>query len=311
METAPLYTDLDGVPDGGEAVFVTTRDGVRIRVAIWSGDGRGVALVFPGRTEYVERYGHVVTQLLQRGLAVVVIDWRGQGLSDRDPAPLKRGYVAAFTDYQIDIEAALALPQVAALQGPRLLFSHSMGGAIALRALSEGLDVAAAVFSAPMWGLPYVGNFRFLLDAVDIFGKPFGLDHALVPGSSDSFYVHTQAFNGNVLTGNPVQYARMGAQLRAYPALGLAGATVHWAREAAREIVRLQDAAVPAIPVQVFLGSRESVVLPEAVKARAATLPGARLDVLAAGHHELWMETPEIQQEVWAVTDRFLEPVLA
>ena len=46
----------------------------------------------------------------------------------------------------------------AALEGlgapkPWFLIGHSMGGAIGLRALHDGLPVQAAAFSAPMWGI--------------------------------------------------------------------------------------------------------------------------------------------------------------
>ncbi len=305
MEPAPLYTDLAGVPDGGEAVFTTTQDGTRIRAGIWAGGSR-TALVFPGRTEYVERYGHVIERLLARDFGVVVIDWRGQGLSDRHEGRTDRGYVGSFPDYQQDIAAVLALPQVQALTGPRTLFAHSMGGCIALRALSEGLEVERAVFSAPMWGLPHAAKYAPFLNMIDTLGKPLGIDTTIVPGATNEFYVLSAPFNGNVLTGNPEQYARMGDQLRAHPELGLGGATIHWAREAAQEMEKMRTVPLPDIPMQVFMGSKETVIDTEAVKSRIPTLPDARLDIIPNGRHELWMETPEIQDRVWQITDAFL-----
>ncbi len=307
MQPAPLYQDLEGVPEGGTAVFVTTSDGTRIRVAYWQG-GRRTALVFPGRTEFVERYGHVITRLQALDFNVVVIDWRGQGLSDRHEGRLDRGYVGHFSDYQQDIEAALAVPDIAALPAPQVLFSHSMGGCIALRALSEGrVTPQAAIFSAPMWGLPHVPKLWPLLSAVDILGRPFGLDTMLVPGTKPGFYPLEQPFEGNVLTGNPIQYARMGAQLRAHPELGLGGPTIHWAHEAAREMEAMRTAPVPDIPMLVFVGSDEKVIDPEAVKARVNTLPDARLEIIPGGRHEMWMETQEIRDTVWQKTAAFLE----
>ncbi|MEO1918563.1 MAG: alpha/beta hydrolase, partial [Paracoccaceae bacterium] len=183
MPAAPLY-DLKDVPSGGNALFVTATDGTQIRVAFWKGGGRGTVLLFPGRTEYIEKYGRVISRLLERNLNVVVIDWRGQGLSDRPDNRLDRGYVANFIDYQQDIAAALAAPEIAALKGPRLLLSHSMGGCIGLRAMVDGLDIKAAIFSSPMWGFTEPLATVLLVKTLDFIG----LGKSLVPGMKPGFY---------------------------------------------------------------------------------------------------------------------------
>jgi len=53
-------------------------------VGHWTGQHvKGTVLLFPGRTEYIEKYGPAAADFLARGFATVVIDWRGQGLADR------------------------------------------------------------------------------------------------------------------------------------------------------------------------------------------------------------------------------------
>ncbi len=57
MQTAPLYNDISGGPEGGVAHWLTTSDGLRIRVGLWNmADAKGTVLIFPGRTEFVEKY---------------------------------------------------------------------------------------------------------------------------------------------------------------------------------------------------------------------------------------------------------------
>jgi len=305
MDYAPLFDELEGMPKGGTAAYVRTNDGTRVRVAFWE-KGTRTALIFPGRTEYIERYGHVIAKLQAYGFAVVVIDWRGQGLSDRNEGRTDRGYVGSFGEYQQDIAAVLSLPEIAALPGTRHLFSHSMGGCIGLRALSEGLDVKTAVFVAPMWGVPHVSKYAPVLNIVDSIGKPLGWDTALVPGASGGFYALETAFEDNVLTGNPAQFARIGDQLHNHPELGLGGPTIHWAHEAAVEMEALQSVELPDIPVQIFVGSKETVVDPKTIDERFPDFPDARLNILKDGHHELWMEAEDIQQQVWSLTETFL-----
>jgi len=54
LTPAPLYTDVHPGPDSGQAVWLTTSDGLRIRMGHWTPkDAVGTVLLFPGRTEYV------------------------------------------------------------------------------------------------------------------------------------------------------------------------------------------------------------------------------------------------------------------
>lgn len=302
---APLHDLLD-VPDGGTAKFVRTSDGVRVRVAFWGGYDRGTVLLLPGRTEYIEKYGRVITKLQERNFNVVVLDWRGQGLSDRPDDRLDRGYVDAFADYQHDVAAALSILEVNELGGPRLLFSHSMGGCIALRSLVNGIKFEAAVFSSPMWGLPGPPMAIQALSTVNFLGRPFGKHKMLVPGTKPGFYVLDSEFDGNELTNDSEHYDLFQKHLRQEPSLGLGGPTIHWAVEALREMDALFVANLPDTPILTFLGTEESVVKPESIEQRMHTVPNGQIEILENGKHEVWMETPDIQSKIWEITDSFL-----
>ena len=90
MESAPFFSTIADGPEDGAAWWLNTEDGVRIRVGLWNRDApSGTVLLFPGRTEYIEKYGRTARLLADRGLATLAIDWRGQGIADRlveDPA---------------------------------------------------------------------------------------------------------------------------------------------------------------------------------------------------------------------------------
>ena len=123
LTSAPLFTDVHPGPDGGVAHWVTTSDGKRIRVGHWPlAKAKGTVLIFPGRTEYIEKYGVVATELSRRGLASVAVDWRGQGLADRLLADPLVGHVDAFPDYQKDVAAMMRAAR--ALSLPRPYFLH-------------------------------------------------------------------------------------------------------------------------------------------------------------------------------------------
>ena len=118
MEAAPLFESLAEGPDDGRAFWCRAEDGVRLRTAVWPGGDKGTVLLFPGRTEYIEKYGRAACDLLKRGYTTVTIDWRGQGLSDRPLADLLTGHVHEFVDYQKDVRAMVLLAEALDLPRP-------------------------------------------------------------------------------------------------------------------------------------------------------------------------------------------------
>lgn len=292
MENAPLYDDVAKAPDGGAAYWLTCEDGVRIRVGAWDKGTKGTVLLFPGRTEYIEKYGQTVGDLQTRGYATMVIDWRGQGLADRlldDPAA---GHVMHFTDYQHDARAMIAAARELNMPEPFYLLSHSMGGCIALRSLIEGFDVKAASFSAPMWGILIAAPMRPLALGIAWASSGLGLGHKYAPGTSADSYVVTAPFEGNLLTTDPEMYGYMQDQARAHPQLPLGGPSMHWLFEALTETRKLQAMSMPDVPTLTYLGTNERIVDSLPVIKLMAKWPVGRLEMVDGAEHEVLMEAP-------------------
>ena len=89
------------VPDDVVTGTLKTPDGVSLRFARWAPPpGRkGTVCLFPGRAEFIEKYFETVRDLRARGFAVAMLDWRGQGLSERALRNPLRGYVRSFDRY--------------------------------------------------------------------------------------------------------------------------------------------------------------------------------------------------------------------
>jgi lysophospholipase len=305
-DAAPLFAEVADAPPGGRAFWLRTEDGLRLRAAVWPGGALGAAIVFPGRTEYVEKYGRVVGRLAERGLSVAVIDWRGQGLSDRHPTTPHLGHVEDFRHYQLDVAALLAHPAVAALPGPRRLVAHSMGGCIGLRTLLEGAHFDAAIFSAPMWHLQMRAATRELTSKMTQLANILGLGLRLTPGASARPTALAVAFEGNALTSDPEHFAWAVRQITEHPELALGGPNVQWTRAALEEMARLFVAPVPSLPVLTFLGTDERVVSASIIRSQVGQMKAGRLVELAGARHEIFMERPEIQALVWREVDAFL-----
>ncbi len=298
------------MPGGGKAHWVRAGDGTRLRAAIWPGSGRGTAILMPGRTEYIEKYGPMIGRIQALGLGVVVIDWRGQGLADRPIPERSIGYVADFAEYQDDLASVLAHPAVAALPGPRVVMAHSMGGCIALRALVEGLDVAAAVFSAPMFGIKLPDPVAPLLRWVMRRMGEGAFRTWYAPSSRARTCVTVAKLESNTLTSDKAEFERILSQARAAPELTLGGPSLGWFAAAEREMRALAKAPPPALPILTFLGLAERIVEPDAIRVQSSRQPDAKLVELAGARHEIWMERADVQELVWAETADFLERVL-
>lgn len=304
--TAPLFADLADAPAGGTAHWVTTTDDKRIRLAVWSGGSRATVLLFPGRTEYIEKYGRVVAELVSRGFSVVVHDWRGQGLSTRPNGTTDLGHVDDFSDYQRDIQAVLSHPAVTGLPKRRVLLCHSMGGCIGLRALHEGLDVQAAIFTAPMWGIGLNAFMNPVARTICAAGCTMGQKRRHAPGMKPDFYIQRQDFDGNTLTNDPDTYAWLRSHLDQKPELGLGGPSMGWLNRAFAETDALARMPVP-MPVLTFLGTNETVVDPVAIRAQMGKDDAGKLVISAGAQHEILMETGDVRERAWFDIDSWLK----
>jgi lysophospholipase len=297
MDNAPLFSEVAMGPDGGQSKWLTTSDGVRIRVVAYSGGANGTVLMFPGRTEYCEKYGQAARDFQDRGLSTLVIDWRGQGLADRLSNDHHLGHVNRFSDYQIDVAAMLDAARALNLPRPWHLVGHSMGGAIGLRSLYDGLDVDSAVFSAPMWGIqisPWMRPFAWAISGV---GRHIGFQETYTPGTEPVTYVKSAPFDENMLTTDREMFDYMQAQINAHPELALGGPSLQWLNEALQETLHLSRKHSPPVPAMCFMGTAERIVQKAAIFDRMDRWADSPLVQFDGAEHEVMMEIPDVRQQ--------------
>lgn len=315
LTPAPFYADVADGPDGGAAYWLTASDGVRIRIGVWGGGkggpakgtDKGTVLLFPGRTEYIEKYGRTAKAFADRGFSTVAVDWRGQGLADRALDNRLIGHVIEFTEYQKDIEAVLAALPELGLPDRMGMVGHSMGGCIGLRALMEGLPVCAAAFSGPMWNIalgPFRRNMGWGLAAIS---RHLGLEHLLAPGTGETPYPLANPFENNMLTPCPDMYDYMRQQLKSYPDLALGGPSLGWLYQALNECHTLSLRPTPDVPTLTFLGTNERIVDVPAIHDRMARWQSnGELRIIEGGEHEILLDLPDVQTKIYdAIVDLF------
>lgn len=307
MQPAPFYADVADAPPGVDCRWLTAGDGVRLRVAACRGGDKGTVLVFPGRTEFVEKYAPSAREFGARGYSVITVDWRGQGLADRALSDRNVGHVARFADFQRDVAAVAGAARDMGLPGPWFLVGHSMGGAIGLRAIHEGLPVRAAAFSAPMWGIRVSPLMRPVAWALSGAASAAGLGGRYVPGMNGVTYVHSAPYENNVLSSDPDMFAYMKRQVTDHPDLAIGGPSLRWLYEALRECRDLAGRPSPALPCHCAVGPAERVVDIPAIESRMDRWPGATFDRIEGAEHEILMERPAIRARFYDAAARLFD----
>ena len=305
---APLYNDLALGPDSGKGYWLTAQDGVRIRIGVWNSGTKGTVLIFPGRTEYIEKYGKAAKMFALQGYSSLAVDWRGQGLADRLQADRNIGHVVNFIDYQYDVQAVLLEANKMGLPKPYYLVAHSMGACIALRSLMQNMPVQAVTISAPMWGILFhPPTLRPIAWAISTMLHPFTASNMRSPSTAIKPYVATEQFTGNNLTHDEAMYDMMAKHLREVPDLALGGPSLRWLNEALREMRYLNAQPSPNFPVLCFLGSKEDIVDPRRVQSRVDRWPGARLEIMQDANHEIMMELPKVRYNFYSQACTFFK----
>lgn len=313
----PFHLVEAGHPVPPGAIVVPVRSGeAAIRAARWpapapAAAGRapaGTVLICTGRSEFIEKYFAVVAELRARGFAVVVFDWRGQGLSQRPLRNALKGHVEHFSDYEGDLVAVA--DQILAPFCPRPWFglAHSMGGAIALNAAADRPGLfARLVLSAPMVEiarLPFGATAR----AVARLCRYGGLARSFVPGGRGRAMLF-RAFEENLLTSDEARYRMVLDYLAAEPRLVLGAPTLGWLHAAFTAMARLQAddfAERMRTPVLAVVPGHDRVVEPRATERLVARLRASRAVTVPGSRHEILMERDAFRRQFWAAFDAFV-----
>jgi len=302
------FVDVPGNPrpEGSELVWFTGSGGRRLRAclvpALNADVVRGTVIVCPGRTEFIEKYFEVARDLQGKGFGALILDWPGQGLSERLLEDRGKGHIDDFQTFMSALRKGLdeledRLPR------PYVSLAHSMGGAIALAAISEKLvKVSAAAFCAPMWGLrTRIFGMRYLVWAMRAMGRSG--DYAQQPGPPERF-------KDNIVTYDERRWQVHRDLVDTAPDLGLGPVTWGWLGASlaiVRTFARKSKLEGIDIPVLVASAAEEKLVDNRSHDRICASLPNCTHITVGGAMHEILMETDDKRAEFWAAFDELLE----
>lgn len=296
--------DIEGNPrpEGARIVWFEGVGGRRLRACMAPATvetPRGTCLVCPGRTEFIEKYFEVARELQDKGFAVLILDWPGQGLSERLLDDPQKGHIDRFETFMGALSNGLGAFEE--LPRPYVSLAHSMGGAIALAAIGQKLvEVKAAAFCAPMWGLPLGRVQRYFIWAMRVMGR--SNDFAMKPGPPERF-------EENLVTHDEGRWMVNKTLTDTAPELSLGPVTWGWLGASLDIFERISaPATLSSIDIPVFVASaaEEKLVDNRAHVQVAGLLPDCEHITVEDAMHEILMEKDDKRAEFWAGFDRML-----
>jgi lysophospholipase len=180
-----------------------------------------------------------------------------------------------------------------------------MGGGLTALALSKGeRRFAAAVLSAPMFGIFTPPLPPAVTRVVATALSAIGLGGAVVPGAS--LAAPPEPFETNVLTHDAARYARNVEQITQHRDLALGPPTWGWLDFAFAAIAELRGGVGPTlvpIPVTVIAAGADQLVDNRVVRLVTDRFPKGEFIEIAGAYHEILQETDDIRAVFWREFD--------
>lgn len=312
-EFRPGLVSVPGNPvPAGATLQWLDNAGVQLRCARWPATARevrGTVCLIHGRSEYIEKYYEVISDLRRRGFAVLTFDFRGQGGSDRLLRQPERSHVDHFSDYVSDLEIVMSEILLPECPAPFYALAHSMGGTVMLHSLDKGrLVFDRVVLTAPMIGLARRRPKLSALARIVRFLNGFGLGERRMPFSSQTDY-ETMNMDRNTLTSDPDRFQNSVRLLRKAPFLKIGSPTVGWVHAACQAMLEFQNpefAFNNRTPVLVVASGSDEVVSLAAIEKLASAMRSLWHIVVPGARHEILQERDLFRDQFWAAFDAFI-----
>jgi len=316
METLPRIEEAEVIQPGGlplpadlegrvEFLHITHEDvKLRVMLAVASDEPRGSIIFSPGRTEFIEKYLETTADFVRRGFNVLIVDPRGQGLSQRLTDDPLKSWVKDFQDYADDFAFAADVFK-ARLPKPHIAMGHSMGGTIVLQAvISEAFRPSAVVCSAPMLGLHDIETPVLAWSIRIVSALGFSTRNLPYQRQRNGQPI---PFNGNKLTSDETRYTAWSKYFQTENRLRVGQPTFGWI-VAGLKSMRYVNSNAPKIKIPgLIVAAGADPIVDPASNANFAKKAGIDFAVVPGALHELFLERDEYRNQFFEIFEAFLE----
>ncbi len=277
-----------------------------------------VVLVLQGRGEFIEKYFELAEDLQKHNYSFWMIDWQGQGKSDRLLKDPQKGHSESFDLHVEDlhhfyleyVKHSAVHPDVGRI--PLVIMGHSMGANIALRYIAKHPDTfEAATFVAPMFGIKDVEKKPawFVYPAIRFLNTLMSKSYFMLGGKQWKAVTRDPSKN-NVFTTDETRGSIHNAWCEYDPALQLGNFTNGWlyhAIESCSFVQHMKNLGEIKIPTLFALAGEEELVDNDIARKIAGKLNGSIILDLPTAKHEILMENDEIRNKLLNAFDEMLK----
>lgn len=285
--------------------------GVSLYCCRWDADASGgTVLLMHGFTENAYKLSELIYSFLQNGFTVVSYDQRGHGRSGRDERVQADPSLVHVDDFDAYVKDMRIVCDRLLKDAPKplLLFCHSMGGAVSAlfmeddpfffsRAAMCAPMIAPAHASVPLWAT------KAICGAAGLMGKSKKRIFISKP------YAGPEDFAASCATGKE-RFDWYEAERGREPLFTTNGATYKWLLESlnvTKKILRPGMVEKIKIPVRIWSGDKDDIVLPEEQITFAGRLPQGDRRVVPGAKHEIYRSQDEILFPWWHEVLSFLK----
>ena len=270
---------------------------------------RGTVLVLHGFTENTYKYSELIFSLLRNHFSVVAYDQRGHGRSGRaEGLPDKSvTHVDRFEDYVEDLEIVCS-SVLSDLPEPRMIFAHSMGGAVAALYLETHPETfAAAALCAPMiapatGGVP-AGAVSCMARGFCLFGQGKNAPFFMKPYSGPEDFETSSA-------SDPIRFAWYDAVKAARPEFQNSVPSCRWVVESVGVTKKILAPGAPesiVCPVLLSTAEQDHSVLPDPQERFIRRVPKGRRIIVKNARHEIYRSANDVFFPWWHEILSFLK----
>ncbi len=301
-------------PDGFQWAGFTDAGGAHIRYGSLqpASAPRGTIVIVSGFRECIEKYFEVMRDMTERGFTVWMMDWHGQGGSDRYLKNPQKMHSLGYEEHIVTLHQ-FTRDIVQHASGPLILVAHSMGAHIGLRFMKEHENVFdTAVMTSPMCDVLTPGLFRPIAHVLAFLAKMAGCLEKYVPGGHD-WDARDTVFRGNKVTSDPERFGVVPELFNRKPELKMGAPTYGWAWHTFRSIDALRpDSYLKTIatPILAGIAGNDTIVDIKAAERACGLLPSCVLVDVPEARHEIWMEREDLRSQWLEKVTAFLEEQL-
>lgn len=266
-----------------------------------------VVIGLQGLSEFSEKYFELANDLQNRNLSFWMMDWQGQGKSDRHLKNPQKRHSHSFDEDIADlhffineyVKHSAVHPDVGRI--PLVMLGHSMGANIGLRYLYRHPDTfACAAFTAPMIGIHAFRNLpRWLSFMLGTLAGNISGPRYVGFGKGD-WKPETRALpHKDLFSNDPTRKELHNKWFEHDPALQVGNVTYGWLQQALRSCAHLHGKNVLRdikTPCLIALAEDDKLVDNKAARLAAQEIENAKLIEIKGAKHEILMETDQVRK---------------